>query len=558
MSEDPIGRDAAVASAEQELAGLTERVEAMRSLLVRLLQDVVQAESRLNISNAAELLDANEHLVVTAIDAQTAAENAARDLDDMSRSAELDHLTQLPHRVLFLDRLATAITAARRHGTRLALLFLDLDNFKPINDTLGHAAGDVVLKVVAQRLAASIREADTVSRHGGDEFVILLTEVSQPSDAGLIADKVLEALAAPTKVAAQDLCLTASIGISIYPDDGEDADTLMVRADAAMYHAKRQGPGGVAFHDQVPAGEPSLESPLLAAPWQRMTHDEHELLGQVRRHAQLREANEQLVLAALSAQELRNAAERAKRLQAEFMDAVADELSNPLAPIRIATTMLGRARKDEPLLPRVQAIVEEQAVRIARLVDRRLDGSRVATGALNIERRRFDIAGIIDEAVDACRPLMTTRRQQFKSHRPAGALEVHGDPPRLTQIVRNLLDNASRHTPHGGEIALSVAVSGNTVLITVSDGGSGITAQALPHVFEPFAQNIHAMDRNEGGLGIGLAVVRALVKAHGGSVAASSAGRGLGSQFVVTLPLAEPSPLVESRRPAPGHQDSDE
>ncbi len=295
-----------MASAEQELARLTERVEAMRSLLVRLLQDVVRAESPLNTSNAAQLLDANEHLVVTALDAQADAETAARALDEVSRSGELDPLTQLPHRLLLLDRLATAITAARRNGTRLALLFLDLDDFKPINDTLGHAVGDEVLKLVAQRLAASIREADTVSRHGGDEFVILLTEVSQPSDASLVAGKVLEALGAQCQVGDHGLNLTASIGISIYPDDGEDADTLMLRADAAMYHAKRHRPGGFAFHCDVPAGEQSLASPVLAAPRQRVTHDEQDaLLGQVRRHAHLREANEQLVLAAVSAQELR-------------------------------------------------------------------------------------------------------------------------------------------------------------------------------------------------------------------------------------------------------------
>ncbi len=538
MSEDPAPREAAVASAEQELARLTERVEAMRSLLVRLMQDVVQAESRLNISNATQLQDANEQLVVTALGAQTDAEAAAQELDELSRSAGLDSLTQLPLRVLLLDRLAAAITAARRHGTRLALLFIDLDNFKPINDTLGHAVGDEVLKRVARRLETSIREADTVSRHGGDEFVILLTEVSQPSDAGLIADKVLEALGAPCQVGDHALSLAASIGISIYPDDGEDADTLMVRADAAMYHAKRQGPGGVAFHSEVPAGERSLASPPVMALRENMTDDDQALFGHVRWHAQLRAANEQLVLAALSTQELLDAAERARRQQAEFMDLVALELSNPLAPIRIATGILGLARANEALLPRVEAGIKEQAARISRLVDSRLDGSRVGTDTPNLERRLVDIAGIIDETVDACRPLMAARRQKFDTDRPAGALGVHGDPTHLTQIIRNLLDNASRYTPEGGEIALSVVVSGNNVLITVSDSGIGIAAQALSGVFEPFERDIHATAFNEGGLGIGLTVVRALAEAYGGNVAASSAGRGRGSQFVVTLPLA--------------------
>ena len=158
------------------------------------------------------------------------------------------------------------------------------------------------------------------------------------------------------------------------------------------------------------------------------------------------------------------------------------------------------------------------------------------------------MAGIIDEAMDACRPSMATRLQQFKADRPAGTLEVYGDPVRLAQIVRNLLDNASRYTPDGGEIALSVVVSDNTIVIAVSDSGIGVTAQALPDIFEPFAQDTHAIGFNEGGPGIGLTVVRVLVEAHGGSVAASSAGRGHGSQFVVTPPLN--GPAAPSARPA--------
>jgi len=532
---------AAVASAEQDLARLTERAEAMRSLLVRLLQDVVRAESRLNSSNTAQILDANEHLVVTALGAQTEAEDAVLALYEVSRSAELDFLTQLPNRVLFLDRLATAITTAKRHGTRLALLFLDLDNFKQINDTLGHAVGDEVLKRVARRLETSIRDADTVSRHGGDEFVILLTEISQPADAGLIADKMLEALRAPSEIEGHDLGQEASIGITIYPDDGEDSDTLMVRADAAMYHAKRHVSGGFAFHGEVPAGERGLASHPLAALRQRVTREEQASPWQARRHAQVRHANEQLVLAAVSAEELRDDAERARRRQVAFMEIVVDELSKPLATIGDATAMLELAPTGESLLPRVQASGAEQGAPMACLVDAPREGSPAGAGTPRLECRRVDMAGIIDEAMDACRPLMATRLQQLKADPPAGTLEVHGDSTYLVQIVRSLLDNASRWTPDGGKIALSVVASENTVLITVSDSGMGITARALPHVFEPFEQYIHATGFNRGGFGIGLTVVHELVEAHGGSVAASSAGRGLGSQFVVTLPLAERS-----------------
>jgi len=193
--------------------------------------------------------------VIAALRAQTEAVTMALALDEVSHSAHLDPLTQLPDRLLLLDRFAHAMAAARRRGHRLALLFVDLDGFKQINDTLGHAAGDGVLKRMANRLLSSVRAVDTVSRRGGDEFLILLDELSHPHDAAQIADKLIAALDAPIPVGDQLLRLTASIGISIYPDDGHDADVLIERADAAMYLSKARGPGGFGFHRAPPAGE---------------------------------------------------------------------------------------------------------------------------------------------------------------------------------------------------------------------------------------------------------------------------------------------------------------
>ena len=131
----------------------------------------------------ALLVKANERLILESLRAQVEAESAMQALHEVSHRAEHDPLTELPNRVLLLDRFEQAIASAKRHGSRLALLFMDLNEFKQINDTHGHGTGDQVLKLVAQRLASSVREADTVSRHGGDEFLILLTEVSQASDA---------------------------------------------------------------------------------------------------------------------------------------------------------------------------------------------------------------------------------------------------------------------------------------------------------------------------------------------------------------------------------------
>jgi diguanylate cyclase (GGDEF)-like protein/PAS domain S-box-containing protein len=165
----------------------------------------------------------------------------------MLHLAEHDALTDLPNRLLLNDRLARSIALARRYHRRLAVLFLDCDRFKHINDTLGHAIGDQVLRSVARRLTTCVRESDTVSRHGGDEFLVLLSEVDQAEDAGLIAEKIVSSVAEPHLVAGHELTLTASAGIALYPEDGQDAESLIMRADAAMYHAKNTGRNKVGF-----------------------------------------------------------------------------------------------------------------------------------------------------------------------------------------------------------------------------------------------------------------------------------------------------------------------
>ncbi|WP_460713454.1 diguanylate cyclase domain-containing protein [Lysobacter terrae] len=535
MNKAPPRKTRALTKAERELAQLQQQAEQARAALTRLHREVVEAEHLLDSSQSARLLEANEQLVLAALRAQSDAEAASRALEELSRSAELDTLTALPNRVRLLDRFAGAIAHAKRHGTRMALLFLDLNNFKQINDTLGHAAGDEVLKLAAHRLVSLVREEDMVSRYGGDEFLILLTEVSHASDSALVADKVIAALAVPSRVRDHVLRLTASIGISVYPDDGEDAETLIDRADTAMYRAKRLGGSSFIFHGEEHPSARSLPLPALASLQRPFTHYEVAAAERERRYVQLREANGELVLAALSAQELQAAAELAQRQQKEFLAVVAHELRNPLTPIRIAAEMLGLVRAEE--IPRYQAVIEQEVEHMVRLVSDLLDVSRGNTGKLRLEHQAVYMTGIIDEAVDACRPAMDTRLQRFTVQVPSRALEMQGDPIRLAQILRNLLDNASKYTPNGGEIGLSVVVRDGALAMTVSDSGIGITAEALPKIFEPFVQDKHAIGFNGAGLGIGLTVVRELVEAHGGTVVATSAGTGLGSQFVVTLPL---------------------
>jgi diguanylate cyclase (GGDEF)-like protein len=164
----------------------------------------------------------------------------------MAHSAQHDFLTDLPNRLLLSDRIANATALARRHYKQCAVLFLDLDGFKHINDSLGHPIGDELLQSVAQRLTACVRDSDTVSRQGGDEFVVLLSEIEHAEDAARSAEKLLLALAAPHGIGEKDLHITTSIGISIYPDDGRTRKSRSV-ADTAITTPRRKG-GTISLH----------------------------------------------------------------------------------------------------------------------------------------------------------------------------------------------------------------------------------------------------------------------------------------------------------------------
>ncbi len=196
--------------------------------------------------------------------------SVARDMSrKMTHSAQHDFVTNLPNRLLLNDRIAQAISLGRRKKKSLGILFLDLDRFKYINDSLGHAQGDKLLQSVSKRLLASVRASDTVSRQGGDEFVILLSEIAHPEDAATSARKILAALSAAHSIDGQDLHIDGSIGISVYPADGEDADSLIKNADIAMYHAKECGRNNFQFFtvamNRRAVERQSLESALYRA-----------------------------------------------------------------------------------------------------------------------------------------------------------------------------------------------------------------------------------------------------------------------------------------------------
>ena len=527
-----------VAAANHTFALLNEQVAGLRSELLKLRKQMIDVESDLTDSQIVQLQEANQKLVQAAFHAESIAEIAMANLAAATDSYQRDALTGIPNRALGVDRLENAIVMARRNGKQLAVLFFDLDHFKAINDNLGHASGDQVLRLVTQRVQSVLRGSDTVCRYGGDEFLVLLPDVSEASDVGHIAGELLAALATPSQMGEHLLQLSASLGISLYPDDGDDAVTLINRADAAMYRCKRGGKGGFHFYTEQDAVEgawhllPSQLQPSLTS------HDEQPA-SPTSRQQDLREANEQLVMASLVAQESEALAREAHRQQMNFMAILAHELRNPLAPLRLATEMLtNRSAGGEIPIDRLTEIITSQVNCMARLIDDLHEGSRLSSGKLRLEFGIVDLVDVLDQAVMACRPGMQARQQQFSVELLSGPLNVRGDPIRLAQIFNNLLENASKYTPESGGIALGMTMADRVLSICVRDNGLGIASDVLPTIFELFPQDSRTLQHSSGGMGIGLAVVRDLVEAHGGTVVAHSAGRHLGSEFVVTLPLS--------------------
>ena len=229
------------ADLRQETADLRQEAADLRQEAADQSDEAARAKAELGAVTEAQMREANERLVVATLRAQKMTEDAEGSAARMSFMAEHDFLTGLPNRSLLTARLEQSITLAQRHNKHVALLYIDLDHFKHINDSLGHVIGDQLLQSVARRLQAAVRLSDTVCRQGGDEFVVLLAEVETASDAALTAEKLIKDMVEPHLIGTHRLHVTLSIGISIFPDDGKDVETVISNADIAMYHAKKSG-----------------------------------------------------------------------------------------------------------------------------------------------------------------------------------------------------------------------------------------------------------------------------------------------------------------------------
>jgi signal transduction histidine kinase/DNA-binding NarL/FixJ family response regulator len=274
----------------------------------------------------------------------------------------------------------------------------------------------------------------------------------------------------------------------------------------------------------------------LPVPEQETGIDHDTLIEQ---NVNLRSANQHLLLATFGAEDLRQQAEAAQRRQNEFLAMLAHELRNPLAPIGMASAMLARLPAPTPQLLQIQAIIDRQVGQLSCLLDDLLDAARINSGKIELHKQPLLVVDQLTNALQTVQARLSERGQALILELPDQAIWVSGDAVRLAQVLSNLLVNASKFTPDGGRIVLRAALDGNDVAISVEDNGAGIAADVLPTIFALFAQGPRTLARSEGGLGVGLNIVRTVIEMHGGSVTATSPGLGQGAVFTIRLPVME-------------------
>jgi PAS domain S-box-containing protein len=242
------------------------------------------------------------------------------------------------------------------------------------------------------------------------------------------------------------------------------------------------------------------------------------------------------------------------RRKDEFLATLAHELRNPLAPVRNSVQVLRSSQANEDDRDQAMTTIERQLQLLVRLVDDLLDVSRITRGKVALKREHVELADVVGQALEISRPIVNSSGNSLVVELPQERVELYVDPSRLAQVLSNLLNNAAKYTERGGHIRLTSEREGDEVRISVSDDGIGIPAEMVPHIFDMFWQLEHALERAQGGLGIGLTIVRQLVDLHGGTVEARSAGIGRGSEFIVRLPVKSTPPATLPRNaPGPKH-----
>jgi signal transduction histidine kinase/ActR/RegA family two-component response regulator len=299
---------------------------------------------------------------------------------------------------------------------------------------------------------------------------------------------------------------------AVHPDDREELSRRLLRpADSAC-----SDPAAIDYRVIWPDGR---------VKWVSQRH--HVVLNGLR-DRQLR-----AVIVALDATERKNA----DRRKDEFLATLAHELRNPLAPIRTGLQALARPGGDGAGGTVIRAIMERQLSQMVRLIDDLLDVSRISSGKVVLQRTRVDLRAIAELAIEASQPFIAAGQHDFAAELPVGPVWVDGDASRLSQVISNLLNNAAKYTSEGGKLRLSLSRDDTHAIVRVQDNGVGIPPEMLNEVFDMFTQVNRTLDRSQGGLGIGLSLVRRLIELHGGDVSAESAGLGHGSAFTVRIPI---------------------
>ncbi|GHA79453.1 ATP-binding protein [Cognatilysobacter bugurensis] len=485
-------------------------------------------------------------------------------------------------------RLDAANRAAIDHGTTLDIEYrlCSPDGHERWVHSIGHV--DLRPDGRPARLLGITR--DVTERRRAENAMRLLAQASETLGASLDYETTLNDLARVLVPQLADW-----YAIDLLTPEGElervavchpDPERIAMARALHERYPSRRGAGQGAWH-VIDTGKPDWRETIEDAQLQRAAHDEHHLallrgLGlrsylvvplQARGatigtmtlvHAEsgrhYHEADIELamdiarrVATAVDNARLHRALQDADRRKDEFLAMLAHELRNPLAPISTAAQLLQRAPDDAPRVRDAAAVIGRQVTHMAELVDDLLDVSRVTRGLVEIEREPVDLADVVAGALEQVRALIDARRHalEVSVDAEAGPLIVEGDRARLIQVIANLLNNAAKYTPPGGRITLRIDGDGPHARVVVRDTGGGIEPSLLPHVFELFTQAQRTPDRTQGGLGIGLALVRSLVHLHGGEIEAESAGPGQGSTFTVRLPRAAVSAVPSGPAPAP-------
>jgi PAS domain S-box-containing protein len=312
----------------------------------------------------------------------------------------------------------------------------------------------------------------------------------------------------------------AIIGTSILPSIPEESRpfflSLQQATDAEVAEGHLRGRGEIVLRSR------SGQLVPLFATMNRLEVDEHDLFC--------------LILTDLRGQKREQELLDQSRRKDEFLAMLAHELRNPLAPIRNAASLLTVGAPNEARLQRARSVIERQVNHLTRLIDDLLDISRITRGKIRLDAEPIDLGVAISRSVETVRPILEAHRHHFSVELPSEQLLVHADLTRLSQALGNLLNNAAKFTPDGGAIMLTARRARSMLEVSVRDSGIGIAPDMMPRIFDLFTQVDATPGRSQGGLGIGLTLVRTLVEMHGGTVEARSAGAGQGSEFVVRLP----------------------